>query len=299
MNLELISTFAEIVSRGSLAAVARQRSANPSTISRMVTSLEKELGFRLLQRNTRNLSLTEAGELYLKRVEPLLLEMENARDQAANLSSLPSGYLRLTASLAFGQVCLLPLLPKFRATFPDIRIEMILCDMNLDPVSNQIDLSVRLGHDVSGDLVSTKLFATKYRICASPAYVKAQGPLLHPEDIARHRCLLFDLPDFRKTWMMRNKHGVVTEVAVSGDIIISSALALKQAALDGLGPALLANWMTDTELKDGTLVDLLPDHSVAAASYDTAAWLLYSNRKYLPQKVRVTIDFLKQHLRGA
>ena len=296
MDLGLIATFAEVVKRGSLAAVARNRNTDPSTISRMMAALESELGFRLLQRSTRNLSLTEAGELYLSRVEPLLIEIEGARDQAANLNRTPSGQLRLTASVAFGQVCLLPLLPEFRSEFPDIRIELLLSDKNLDTVGDQIDLAIRLGHTVSGDFISTKLFDTHYRVCASPAYLAKHGRLSEPSDLSNHRCLLFDLPDYRSSWMVRDGHGTMTHVPVAGDIVISSAMALKQATLDGLGPALLADWMTDSDIESERLIDMLPNYSVAAASFDTAAWLLFRHRKYLPQKIRVTIDFLKRHL---
>lgn len=297
MNLDLISTFMDVVRRGSLAAVARERSTDPSTISRMIAALEKELGFRLLQRTTRRLSLTEAGQLYLGRVEPLLKELETARDQARTLSGAPSGRLRLTASVAFGQVCLLPLLPRFRAEFPDIQIELLLSDKNLDTVADQVDLAIRLGHAMSGDLISTKLFATHYRVCASPDYLEGHGALSSPSELSGRRCLLFDLPDYRGNWIVRGPQGEISQVPVAGDIVISSALALRQAALDGLGPALLADWMTDADLAGGRLIDMLPDHAVAASSFETAAWLLYANRNYLPQKIRVTIDFLKRHLR--
>ena len=193
-------------------------------------------------------------------------------------------------------MCLLPLLPHFRTEFPNIQLELLLNDKNLDPVADQIDLAIRLGHEMSGDLISTKLFSTHYRVCASPAYIKKYGSLTEPADLTSHRCLLFDLPEYRSNWILRDSQGVTMHVQVSGDIVISSALALKQAALEGLGPALLANWMTDAELASGRLVDMMPDYTVAAASFDTAAWLLYSHRKYMPQKIRVTVDFLKRHL---
>ncbi len=117
-----------------------------------------------------------------------------------------------------------------------------------------------------------------------------------PGALAQHRCLLFGLADYQDTWRVRNKRGRDTEIAITGDIVMSSALALRQAARDGLGPALLADWMTDGDRKSGRLVDLLPTHRVTATMFDTAAWLLYPSRRYLPNKVRVTIDFLRARL---
>jgi DNA-binding transcriptional LysR family regulator len=296
MDLNLISAFIDVARGGSFAAAARQRASDPSTMSRMVASLETELGFRLFNRTTRRLSLTEAGEIYLSRIEPSLKELDDARDQARALNGAPAGRLRMSASVAFAQICIVPLLPLFRQAYPDIRLDLELCDARQDLVANRIDLAIRLGHRIESGLIAAKLFDTNYRIVASPAYVEREGPLVSPQDLSSRNCLLFNLPDYRSSWLVRDEKGETTEVPVMGDLMMSSGLALKQAALDGLGPALMAEWLIDRELASGRLVDLLPGHVAAATSFDRAAWAVYPNRQHLPQKVRVTIDFLKRHL---
>ncbi|MBI4724405.1 MAG: LysR family transcriptional regulator, partial [Rhodomicrobium sp.] len=110
-------------------------------------------------------------------------------------------------------------------------------------------------------------------------------------------CLLYTFGDFRRRWRFRDANGTISEVPVHGEILISNSLALRESAVQGLGPALLADWLIDGQIRDGSLVDLFPSYSVAATSFDTAAWLLYPSRSYLPNKVRVMIDFLKRGAR--
>jgi len=204
--------------------------------------------------------------------------------------------LRLTASVAFGNTCLVPLLPEFRRRYPDVKLELQLTDSVLDLVTERIDLAIRLGQPTGTDCVATKLFDTQYRVCASPAYLEQHPAPAIPADLQRHRCLLIALPDFRSRWLFRNPQGAIEEVAIHGDITILNALALRGCALAGLGPVLLANWLIDIDLAQGRLVDLFPAYRVTATDFDTAAWLLYPSRTHLPHKVRAMIDFLKQQL---
>lgn len=294
MEIDQIRLFVEVARRGNFAAVARDRAVDPSSVSRLIAALETELGVRLFQRTTRRFALTEAGDLYLNRVEALLNDLEHARDEILAVSGGPVGTLRLTASVAFGSQCLVPLLPAFRAQFPRLKLELLLSDTNLDLVSERVDLAVRLGPSFDTSLVGVKLCDTRYRVCGSPGYLKKCKPLRRPQDLTAHRCLLFALPEFRTRWLFRNQTGEVSEVAVDGDLVVSNALALRDCALAGMGPCLLADWLVDEDLAAGRLVDLFPKHRVTATDFETAAWLLYPSRTYLPNKVRATIDFLKR-----
>lgn len=296
MDTQTLRIFVDVARRESFAAVARDRNCDPSSISRAVALLEDDLGVRLFHRTTRSLTLTEAGELYLRRVEGVTQELDAARDEAVASTSGPNGVLRLTASVAFGMRCLAPLLPAFRTAFPGLKLELILTDANLDLVAERIDLAIRLGPSIAADVVGVKLFTTTYRVCASPAYLAKSLPLATPADITQHSCLLFSLPEFRTRWLFRDQTGAVTEVPVHGDIVISNAMALRDCALSGLGPVLLADWLISEDIKARRLLDLFPCHQVTATSFETAAWLLYPSRAFLPNKVRVTIDFLKAHL---
>lgn len=298
MDIDTLRTFVQVARRGSFAVVARDRGTDPSSVSRTIASLEDELRVRLLQRSTRRMTLTEAGAKYLARVEPLLEELDQARDEALAISARPIGTIRLTASVAFGQKCIAPLLPKLRAAFPDLGVDLFLTDANLDLVSEGVDLAIRLGPSQDSALIGVKLLDTRYRVCVSPAYLKncrqQKRPLKMPADLAAHSCLLLNLPDYRSRWLFRDASGTITPVAVRGDVLISSPLVLLTCALDGMGPALLADWLAKEALSGGKLIDPFPDYAVTATNFETAAWLLYPSRTYLPTKVRIVIDFLRK-----
>jgi DNA-binding transcriptional LysR family regulator len=177
--------------------------------------------------------------------------------------------------------------------YPDLSIDLILTDAVVDIIAEEIDLAIRLGELSDSRLISTRLMSTRYRACGSPAYLKSAAKLQHPTDLAQHDCLVFPLPGYRSLWRFRRKRGEILEVPIKGAVAISNSLALRRAALDGLGPALLANWLVDGEIRKGNLVELFPGFEVSAQNFDTAAWIVYPSRAYVPRKVRVFIEFLK------
>lgn len=299
MDLAALNMFIEVARRGSFAEVARERGVDPSSVSRTIAALEDALGIRLFQRTTRQVRLTEAGELYLKRVETLAQEIDVARDDALALSSGPRGTLRVTATVAFGICRLAPLLPAFRAAYPDLKVELVLADNNLDLVTERIDLAIRLAPGISGDLIGTKLMDTRYMICASPDYLRTAPAIETPRDLEHVSCVLYTLGDFRTRWRFRRAGEDLFDVPVQGQFYISNALAVRDSALRGLGPALLADWIASDAIRDGRLIRLFPDYDVTATNFATAAWLLYPSRSYLPSKVRVMIDFLKANTAAA
>lgn len=295
MDLPALYLFLDVAQRGSFAAVARDRDIDASSVSRSIAALEAELGVRLFQRTTRAMTLTEAGEVFRERVASLLGDLARARDEMAALAGDAVGVVRLTASLAFGEARLVPLLPALREAFPRLALDLVLTDRNLDLVAERIDVAIRLGAGFGADVIGVKLFDTRYRVVASPDHPYAARRGADPRDFAGERCLLLALPDFRSRWRFRRDNEII-EVPVTGDIVISSPLALRSAACAGLGPALLASWLIDEDVASGRLVDLFPDYEAAAASFETAAWILYPSRSLLPLKARLVIDFLKAAL---
>ena len=292
MDTETLQLFVEITRHGSFSAVARRRGVDVSSVSRALAALEADLGTLLMQRTTRSMVLTEAGEAFLSRVSNILDELEAARELVSARSDGPSGTLRLTASVAFGQMVLIPLVPALRAEFPRLGLDLVLSDANVDLVADKIDLAIRLGSDYGAGVIGSKLMATRFRVVASPAYIAKAGMPGQPAELANRSCLLFALPEYRARWLFRHK-GKTQTVPVHGELIASNALALRDLALAGLGPSLLADWLIGRDLANGALIDLFPDHDVTATTFDTAAWILYPSRKYLPRKVRVGIDFLR------
>jgi DNA-binding transcriptional LysR family regulator len=298
LDLHALRLLIDVARHGSFAEAARARDMDPSSVSRVIAGLEAELGLRLFQRTTRRLTLTEAGALYLDRATPLAESLDEAADEARANARGPVGTLRLTCSVAFAHARLTPLLAEFRLRFPALRLELLVTDANLDLITERIDLAIRLAPALGTGFIGRRLFDARYRVVATRSYRQAGPPLEAPGDLRRHRCLRFIHPDFRTRWMFRDTAGAVTEVPVDGDILLSGALVLHACALAGLGPALLPEWLVGADLKAGRLVDCFPALDCAGGSFDAAAWLLYPSRKYLPNKVRVAVDFLAERLKA-
>lgn len=293
MNLNDLTLIQEVARLGSFASVARQRGADPSSIGRVVAGVETELGIRLFSRTTRRMELTEAGALYLSRIAPLADELEHAREEARAVQSEPRGTLRLSASATFGQQFIVPRLAAFRTAYPEVAVEGVFSDTNIDLVADRIDLAIRLAPEVAGDYVVSKLMDTRYRVVASPDYIATAPPLMHPEDLAKHCAVLFPFRDFRSRWLFRAANGELIDQPVEGDIVLSPAGAIRDAALSGLGPALLPDWLLQADLEAGRLVTCIAGWDVTATTFDTAAWLVYPSRSFVPGKVRAMIKFLR------
>jgi DNA-binding transcriptional LysR family regulator len=296
MDLRALQVFVEVASRGSFSSVARDRDVDPSSISRAISDLEMDLGVRLFQRTSRHMTLTEVGERFLADVEPLIGDFERARESAVSSIRRPNGTLRITASASFGQMRIVPLLPEFRSLYPELKVEGLFTDQNLDLISDRIELAIRFAPNIEGDLIASKLIDVSYRVVASPDYLKTAKPLILPSDLSSHRCVLFNIKSFRTRWIFRDTDGKLEEVPVDGDLILAPAGSLLSAALAGLGPAMLPCWLVDPKISAGRLVNIFPHHAVTATTFDTAAWIIYPTKTYLPTKVRVMIDFLRSKI---
>lgn len=295
MDIAVLQLFTDVAKQGSFATVARDRDVDPSSVSRAIAGLETELGIRLFQRTTRKLTLTEAGAAYFARIEPLVEELQQAGEFAAEIAGEPKGALRVTASVSFGLQCLVPLLPKFEAQYPELTLDLLLTDQVVDLLVDRIDVAIRLGILADSSLIAQRLMPTHYWVCASPSYLKQNGTPRSPQELTQHQCLLFPLTGFRSRWRFRDVQNQETEVAIHGRTIISNALALQQCAIAGMGIALLPNWLIQSEIDRGDLVNLFPNHQVTATDFNTAAWIVYPSRSYVPLKVLAFADFLKQH----
>ena len=296
MDSQLLRIAIQVVRAGSFAAAARDAGVDPSSISRQVAALEDELGLRLFERSTRRLALTEAGRLYLRRALPALEALDEAADAARDAITRPAGLLRVTTSVAFGERWLMPRVPGFRAGYPDVELELILTDEMVDLAGDGIELAIRLGpRPDRGDLVTAKLFDTPYRVVASPGYLARAGRPESPADLAGHDGLLFRLPAFQSAWRFRTTPGgPETEGLPRRSLTISNALALRRAALSDMGVALLADWTIGADLASGALVDLFPEYEASAGRFDSAAWVAYLSRSYVPARMRAFIDHLNR-----
>ena len=299
MDTEHLKIFVEVVRQGSFAAAARVFDIDPSAATRAVTALEKSLGLRLLERTTRQVVPTEAGKAYYENAGRLLDDLQQAADEARDLAGSPAGVVRVTASATYGYTVVLPLLPALHARYPALEVDLLLTDKIVDLLSERVDLALRMRQDGNTSLVGIRLAGIRYYVCASPDYLQRHGRPSAPAALAEHGCLRCAFSGYRSQWKFRDAAGAVQAVDVNGWLLVSNSLALQRAALDGLGPALLPDWLVGADLAAGRLVDLFPHYEAMPTDADNAVWLLYTSRAYLPGRVRALIEFLKQHIRDA
>ncbi|MFK5978337.1 MAG: LysR family transcriptional regulator [Rhizobiaceae bacterium] len=296
MKIQELELFMEIARLGSFAKVAKRHAVDPSSVSRQVSNLESELGYRLFERTTRRLSLTEAGQMTFDRIQAPLEQLGQVFAEAKDILVLPSGLLRITTSVAFGERWLSRRLASFQAAYPEIELDIVLSDRNIDLVSENVDVAIRLGERMAGTYVTSRLLETRYHVVASPRYLAEHTILKKPEHLADHNCLTFSLPGYRSIWRFRTRSIKPIEVQISGTVSMTNALGLRRAALDGIGVALLSDWTIEEDLKAATLIDVFPHWLASATSFETAAWLLYPSKAYVPTKTRAFIDHIKSNI---
>jgi DNA-binding transcriptional LysR family regulator len=293
MDIQQLRIFVEVVQQGSFAGAARRLDLAPSVVTRSVAALEAELGVRLMQRTTRKLSLTSAGAAYCEQVLEVLQRLDQAGEEARASTAETRGTVRLTTSVAYGQTVVVPMLPRLHARHPGLEIDLLLTDAVVDIVAHGIDLALRLGPPTDSSLVGSQLTPMRYHAVASPDYLARHDRPREPADLAARDCLRFALPGFRTSWSFRDAAGRTQVVGVKGWLVLSTALALHRAALDGLGPALLPDWLVRGDLQSGGLIDLFPGVEGTATNFDSAVWLLHASRNHVPRRVRAVVDFLK------
>jgi DNA-binding transcriptional LysR family regulator len=294
MDTDTLQVFVEVMRRGSFAAVARGRNVDPSSISRTIAGLEAQLGVRLFHRTTRQLAPTEAALAYVDRVAPLVDELERAALVAADSGDAPRGTLRITAAVTFAQENLVPLLPELSARYPGLDFDLLLTDSFVDLVEQRIDLAVRLGQLEDSSLIAHRLCNMVYSVCASPAYLRRRGRPKTPRELEAHECLRYPIRGYGARWRFQHGEDPVFEVPVRGRIVATNGVALRQCAIAGMGILMLPRWNVAEALRSGALLDLFPGYRATASEFDTAAWMLYPSRSYLPRKVRVLAEFLKE-----
>ncbi len=295
MDLAKLSIFMQVVQKGSFADTARDNDVDPSKISRIISSLEDELGYRLFHRTTRNLSLTEAGQLTFDRMRDPLDEINAIADMARASTEKLSGNLRLTTSVALGERWLVPKLGRFYEQYPDIKLELILDDRAIDLIEQRIDVALRLALQKQNDLITTRILNAKYHVVATKDYIEKNGPLTSPSDLIDTTIITFPFADYRLQWKFKTPDDKIEQIAIQPHIVISNALAIRRTVLEGQGVALLSDWLIGDDLAKGDLINVFPDHQISAENFDEGVWLTYPSKRYLPTNTRALIDFLKQN----
>jgi len=294
MDNELaLRLFVSVVEANSFSQGGARLGVPQSSASRMIARLEERLGARLLQRSTRKLTLTEAGEIYFERAARIVTELNEASEAIRDISASPAGLLRVLAPAAFGRLFIAPALPDFHALYPDITVGLALSDSVVDMIGLGYDVAIRTGDLRDSNLVATRLTSSVSMVCANPSYLRANGTPQSIDDLARHNCLQFRHNPGQNIWKLR-RDNTEYDVKVSGSFFSDSGDALLAAAASGLGICHLPQWLVQSHLDSGALEALLPDYQQEAKVSPIQAVAGY--RQHIPTKQRVFVAFLREKL---
>lgn len=294
-TLQKMRVLVRVVEAGSFTGAAQHLNTTTAYASRAVSDLEARLRTRLLNRTTRRIALTEAGERYLQRCEEILAYVDQAEAEAGDAHARPSGKLKVHAMSGFGQHCVVPSVGRYQQRFPDVNVELTLAQRVPDLLDEGYDVALVLAEDLpDSGLVSQRLASTFSIACASPAYVASNGMPHVPADLSGHACLQTMTPIFpTDEWTFKGPHGAQETFSLGATTFrVNVADALAVAVSEGMGVGLLPSYSALAGLRSGELVRVLP----AYTSQHMNVFALYPSRQYLDAKIRTWVEFLRDEL---
>ena len=282
-----LKIFARVVRTGNMSAAGRELGYSPAVISKRVGHLEERLGARLFQRTTRRLTLTETGEGYYRRVVDILSLVEEAENFVSRRNTTPSGTLRLSAPALFSRMHLAPYLPKFLDAYPDMELDVQLSDRYVDLIRDGFDVALRIGSPRDTSMMVHKLAPNKSVLCATPEYLDVNGEPKSLGELDHFECITAGEQD---QWHLMGPEGE-QNYRVRGKVRTNSCEFAKVTLLAHQGIGLFSTWAVGEELKDGRLKVVLPEYRGIS---DAAISALFPSRDFVPEKVKVFLEFLKE-----
>lgn len=288
-RLKQLESFVSVATRGSLTAAAKAEGVAPAIMGRRLDALEERLGVKLLVRTTRRITLTHEGSAFLEDCQRLLVEFANAEASVSAGGVKASGHLRVTAPAGFGRRHVAPLVPRFHALHPEVTISLNLSDRVVDVAGESFDCAVRVGDLPDSSLVSVRLADNRRMCVATPAYLKRAGTPQHPQELGRHSCLTLSSDASQTRGWAFQIDGEITHLRPSGRLDCSDGQVLHAWCLQGLGIAWRSTWEVEQQVAAGQLVEVLG----AFAAPPNGIYAVVPQRKHLPLRVRLWIDFIK------
>lgn len=290
-KLKQLESFVSVATRGSLTAAAKTEGVAPAVMGRRLDALEERLGVKLLVRTTRRISLTHEGSAFLEDCQRLLTDLANAEASVSAGGVKASGHLRVTAPAGFGRRHVAPLVPKFRDLHSDVTISLNLSDRVVDLAGEGYDCAVRVGDLADSSLVSVRL-AENRRLCvATPEYLKRHGTPKHPNELVKFDCLTLSSEASQTRGWAFKVDGELVHLKPGGPLDCTDGQVLHDWCLAGWGIAWRSTWEVQSDLAAGRLVEVLADY----AAPPNGIYAVFPQRKHLPLRVRLWVDFLKHH----
>jgi DNA-binding transcriptional LysR family regulator len=287
MNLTAMEIFARVVEARSFSGAARRLDMSTSVVSKSVTRLEQSLGVRLLNRTTRSISLTEIGRAFYARCSHIVAAAEEAQALTAGMPATPRGLLKVNVPVSFGILHIVPALGELMGDYSGLQIDMTLSDREVHLAEEGYDVAVLIAREPRGSLVARRLAPIRRRLCASPAYLQRRRVPASLEDLAHHDCIVHTVGGGDRAWHFDADAGR-TSIEPNGSLRFDNENAVRQAALAGLGIALLPTYIVGDDIRDGRLRVVLPECEAPRMSL----FATYLPNRYLAAKVRVFVDFL-------
>jgi DNA-binding transcriptional LysR family regulator len=290
-----LRTFVRVVERGGFAAASKDLGITPSAVSKLVTRLEDRLGVRLLHRTTRSLALTPEGETYHVRARDILAAIEDAETEVSRTGLRPRGRLRINCVPAFALHQLVPVLPAFIASFPEIELELAITDRVVDLLEENADIGIRTGRVQDSSLVARKISEIRRGLFASPEYLARREMPRTPEQLRDHDCIVLKLSPSSHRWPF-NDNGKAKVIDISSRILVDSGEAALRLAIAGVGITRLADLVVAEAIREGRLKPVLTESHVAEPAPLSA---VYPHGRHRMPKVRAFLDFLVERFRHA
>ncbi|WP_442755065.1 LysR family transcriptional regulator [Methylocystis sp. JAN1] len=293
-KLSAMNIFAKVVAHGGLSEAGRRLGLTRSAVSKAVMELERTLDTRLLDRTTRSIRPTEAGLAYYERCVEILGAVAETEAEVSRLHAEPRGLLRINAPVSFGAAYLAPAVADFMTLYPNVDVQFTVNDRFVDPIEEGFDVTIRIAELADSSLIARKLAFARRALVASPEYLATHGVPGKPEDLVRHRCLVYGHAAAAPKWRLR-REGREIAVPVAPRLTSNIGETLRAAALAGQGVAKLPSFLFAEDVAAGRLVTLLPDYPPT----ELGVYALYAPNRYLAAKTRLLIDHLAERFRGA
>ncbi len=291
-QLSHLVILSAVARNGGFRGAAKELGIAPSAISHAVSSLEAQLGVRLLARTTRSVAPTEEGAALLERLRPALAEIDLALEQVVEARDRPAGNLRLTVPRTAAYLALTPRLGAFAAAYPDITLEIVIDDRFVDVVEGGFDAGVRLGESLQGDMIAVRIGPRlRAAVVAAPSYLETRRKPSHPRDLAAHNCIRFRFSSGVLYRWEFEKNGEEIELAVQGSLILAEDTLISRAVLDGAGIGFVFEDYVREPIADGRLVRLLEDW----CPWFDGFFVYYPSRRQMRPALRAFVDFFRWH----
>lgn len=286
--LTSMGIFRRVAEAESFSAVARENNMSQSTVSKYVAALEERLGTKLFVRSTRQLKLTESGSEYYDYCARILDDLSEAEMNVGRGRSFPTGTLRISSTATFGRLFILPFLWDFLTKYPDLNIDMILEDRYVDLVKEGVDMAIRVGPLADSSMIARKLGVSERVIVASPEYLKVNGEPETLADLNNHDCLIYSLQPSPHEWEFNSALGI-EKIRIAGRFSATNPEAIGEAAMAGMGIAVVMLWSARDYIEQGRLQIILNDYKPTPLEVHA----MYPERRFTPKKVRMLIDHLR------